>query len=129
MVEHDVSFVFSSDYEKMVVEMRAEHADTINELEKTRNLLIIQYKLNKDYAQEVQSVTAKMEEERAEYEEKLEEFAQLLDIRAMRIRVGSDTGCSLHLKEMLLQLTRFCAWISLFAEVLVVVACRNWRLS
>ena len=34
-------------------ELQAEHADTINELEKTRNMLIIQHKINKDYQNEV----------------------------------------------------------------------------
>ena len=34
-------------------ELRAEHADTIHELEKTRNLLIVQHKINKDYQIEV----------------------------------------------------------------------------
>ena len=33
--------------------MQAEHAETINELEKTRNMLIVQHKINKDYQLEV----------------------------------------------------------------------------
>jgi len=41
------------DLEKLVRELRAEHADTIHELEKTRNLLIVQHKINKDYQMEV----------------------------------------------------------------------------
>ena len=36
-------------------ELQASHADTINELEKTRNMLIIQHKINKDYQTEVGS--------------------------------------------------------------------------
>ena len=69
-------------------ELQSEHADTINELEKTRNMLIMQHKINKDYQLEVSSVTSKMEEDKNEYETKLEEYAQLLDIRAARIRVS-----------------------------------------
>ena len=42
-----------SDYEKLIKELQAEHADTINELEKTRNMLIVQHKINKDYQIEV----------------------------------------------------------------------------
>ena len=79
----------------MIRELQAEHADTIQELEKTRNMLIVQHKINKDYAQEADAVTAKMEELKAEYDEKLEEYAQLLDIRAARIRVGSSCRCSI----------------------------------
>ena len=46
-------FPLFSDYEKLVAELQAEHADTINELEKTRNMLIVQHKINKDYQMEV----------------------------------------------------------------------------
>ena len=38
---------------RQVQELQAAHADTINELEKTRNMLIIQHKINKDYQTEV----------------------------------------------------------------------------
>ena len=44
-----------ADLEKVVREMRAEHADTITELEKTRNMLIVQHKINQDYQTEVRS--------------------------------------------------------------------------
>ena len=42
-----------SDLKRQVAELQASHADTINELEKTRNMLIIQHKINKDYQTEV----------------------------------------------------------------------------
>lgn len=42
-----------ADLEKVVKQLQAEHADTITELEKTRNMLIIQHKINKDYQAEV----------------------------------------------------------------------------
>ncbi len=82
----DVEDEKEKDLGKLVREMRAEHADTINELEKTRNLLIVQHKINKDYQQEVEAVTNRMEENKTEYETRLQEYAQLLDIRAARIR-------------------------------------------
>ena len=41
------------DLEKIVKQLQAEHADTITELEKTRNMLIIQHKINRDYQAEV----------------------------------------------------------------------------
>ena len=44
---------FVVDLKRQVQELQASHADTINELEKTRNMLIIQHKINKDYQTEV----------------------------------------------------------------------------
>lgn len=41
------------DLDKVVKELQSEHAETITELEKTRNMLIIQHKINKDYQAEV----------------------------------------------------------------------------
>jgi len=43
------------DLEKIVKQLQAEHADTITELEKTRNMLIIQHKINRDYQAEVRN--------------------------------------------------------------------------
>ena len=48
-----VTFHFVLDLKRHVTELQASHADTINELEKTRNMLIIQHKINKDYQTEV----------------------------------------------------------------------------
>jgi protein fantom len=45
--------VMIADLDKYVKQLQAEHADTINELEKTRNMLILQHKINRDYQAEV----------------------------------------------------------------------------
>ncbi|XP_048576646.1 protein fantom-like isoform X2 [Nematostella vectensis] len=74
------------DVKKQHQELMAAHADTVNELEKTRNMLIIQHKINKDYKTEVDRVTRKMTDDKKEYDLKMQEYAQLLDIRAERIR-------------------------------------------
>lgn len=37
--------------------LHADHAETIEELEKTRNMLIVQHQINKDYQQEVRVVS------------------------------------------------------------------------
>lgn len=76
----------SKDSEISIRELQATHAETVQELEKTRNLLFMQYKINKDYQNEVNTVTKKMEDNDREYEMKLEQYAQLLDVRAERIR-------------------------------------------
>ena len=45
--------MFDSDEHKQLLEIQAEYAETVHELEKTRNLLVIQHKINKDYQHEV----------------------------------------------------------------------------
>lgn len=74
------------DTQKHIQELQASHADTINELEKTRNMLVLQHKINKDYQMEVDRVSKKMVEDKKEYDLRLQEYAQLLDIRADRIK-------------------------------------------
>uniref|UniRef100_A0A3Q3XDV6 C2 domain-containing protein n=1 Tax=Mola mola TaxID=94237 RepID=A0A3Q3XDV6_MOLML len=63
-----------------VRELRAAHAETILELEKTRKILSMESKICKDY--KVVGVTCV---DRAKYEQKLEQQAQLLDTRAAKI--------------------------------------------
>uniref|UniRef100_A0A6J0U4U9 Protein fantom isoform X2 n=1 Tax=Pogona vitticeps TaxID=103695 RepID=A0A6J0U4U9_9SAUR len=74
------------DLERSMRELQATHAETVQELEKTRNMLIVQHKINKDYQAEVESVTRKMEALQQDYELKLEQYVHLLDVRAARIR-------------------------------------------
>ncbi|XP_010022182.1 PREDICTED: protein fantom, partial [Nestor notabilis] len=74
------------DLEHSMRELQLTHAETVQELEKTRNMLILQHKINKDYQNEVEAVTQKMESLQKDYEVKLEQYVHLLDIRAARIR-------------------------------------------
>ncbi|CAG2189302.1 RPGRIP1L [Mytilus edulis] len=76
----------SKDEHKQLLEIQAEYAETVHELEKTRNLLVIQHKINKDYQHEVEISSTKIDEIKKEYETKLDEYARLLDIRAARIK-------------------------------------------
>ncbi|XP_071176937.1 protein fantom-like isoform X8 [Mytilus edulis] len=76
----------SKDEHKQLLEIQAEYAETVHELEKTRNLLVIQHKINKDYQHEVDISSTKIDEIKKEYETKLDEYARLLDIRAARIK-------------------------------------------
>ncbi|XP_045892940.1 protein fantom [Micropterus dolomieu] len=69
-----------------VRELRAAHAETIQELEKTRNLLSVESKICKDYKAELEAVLRKMDADRVEYEQKLGRQAQLLDTRAAKIK-------------------------------------------
>ncbi|XP_043083996.1 protein fantom isoform X2 [Puntigrus tetrazona] len=81
-VEEDVKV----DVERSLRELQATHAETIQELEKTRNMLIIQHKINKDYQAEVEAVNRVMEDLKLEQELKSEKLAQLLDVRAAKIK-------------------------------------------
>uniref|UniRef100_A0A8C2UZB8 Protein fantom n=1 Tax=Chinchilla lanigera TaxID=34839 RepID=A0A8C2UZB8_CHILA len=88
----DLSFLekvdnkISKDLERSMRELQATHAETVQELEKTRNMLIMQHKINKDYQMEVEAVTHKMENLQQDYELKVEQYVHLLDIRAARIQ-------------------------------------------
>ncbi|NWS61761.1 FTM protein, partial [Chunga burmeisteri] len=72
--------------ERSMLELQLTHKETVQELEKTRNMLILQHKINKDYQTELETVTQKMESLQKDYELKLEHCVHLLDIRATRIR-------------------------------------------
>ncbi|XP_036431859.1 protein fantom isoform X3 [Colossoma macropomum] len=74
------------DVECSMKELQATYAETVQELEKTRNMLIIQHKINKDYQAEVEAVTRKMDDLKLENELKQKKLAQLLDMRAAKIK-------------------------------------------
>lgn len=87
----DLSFLekdnkINKDLEHSMRELQANHAETVQELEKTRNMLIMQHKINKDYQMEVEAVTQKMENLQQDYEVKVKQYVHLLDIRAARIQ-------------------------------------------
>ncbi|TRY85893.1 hypothetical protein DNTS_011915 [Danionella cerebrum] len=81
-VEEDVKM----DVERALKELQASYAETVQELEKTRNMLILQHKINKDYQSEVDAVNRAMDDLKLEHEVKMEKLAQLLDSRAAKIR-------------------------------------------
>uniref|UniRef100_A0A452I3Q9 Uncharacterized protein n=1 Tax=Gopherus agassizii TaxID=38772 RepID=A0A452I3Q9_9SAUR len=62
------------------------HADTILELEKTRDMLILQHRINRDYQAELEGVMVQAEQEKRGHEEKQQKMVQLLDLRSTRIR-------------------------------------------
>ncbi|KAF6079274.1 RPGRIP1 like [Phyllostomus discolor] len=76
----------NKDLEHSLRELQATHAETVQELEKTRNMLIMQHKINKDYQMEVEAVTQKMENLQQDYELRVEQYVHLLDVRAARIQ-------------------------------------------
>lgn len=88
----DLSFLekvdskINKDLDRSMKELQATHAETVQELEKTRNMLIMQHKINKDYQMEVETVTQKMENLQQDHELKVEQYVHLLDVRAARIQ-------------------------------------------
>ncbi|XP_074489420.1 protein fantom [Sebastes fasciatus] len=76
----------SSSTESAVRELRAAHAETIQELEKTRNILNMESKISKDYKVELEAVMKKMDVNKVEFDQKLERQATLLDTRAAKIK-------------------------------------------
>ncbi|CAF3169233.1 unnamed protein product [Rotaria socialis] len=71
---------------RRLLELESQLAETANELEKTRNLLFMQYKINRDYKLEVDCVQRKLDENQSEFQSRILESGQLLDIRAERIQ-------------------------------------------
>jgi protein fantom len=75
-------------YHKKIIDLEAQLNDAIGELDKSRHLLITQVKINDDYKKEVFLIQNKMEENKAEFDAKILEYAQILDLRAARIKVN-----------------------------------------
>ncbi|PAA51581.1 hypothetical protein BOX15_Mlig024872g1 [Macrostomum lignano] len=67
-------------------EVEAAHADTIQELEKTRQLLEAQYRINLDIKESYSLTERQIEEIKVDRDSKMAECSKLLDIRAARIR-------------------------------------------
>ena len=95
-------------YQRKLIDLEAQLTETIGELDKSRHLLITQVKINDDYKKEVILIQTKMEENKAEYDAKILEYAQLLDLRAARIKVS-------YFK--LLKDSHFHIWIVLFGNI------------
>uniref|UniRef100_A0ABI7XI26 RPGRIP1 C-terminal domain-containing protein n=1 Tax=Felis catus TaxID=9685 RepID=A0ABI7XI26_FELCA len=70
---------------QLLSELQVSHAETTLELEKTRDMLILQRKINVCYQEELEAVMTKADNENKDHEEKLERLNQLLDLKNDRI--------------------------------------------
>ncbi|XP_070096472.1 X-linked retinitis pigmentosa GTPase regulator-interacting protein 1 isoform X1 [Equus caballus] len=70
---------------QMLSELQVLHAETTLELEKTRDMLILQRKINVCYQEELEAVVTKANNENKDHKEKLERLNQLLDLKNRRI--------------------------------------------
>uniref|UniRef100_A0A4X2LZ89 C2 domain-containing protein n=1 Tax=Vombatus ursinus TaxID=29139 RepID=A0A4X2LZ89_VOMUR len=78
-------------------EMKVAHAETALELEKTRDMLLVQHQINKRYQDELEIVKAKADNSEREHKEEWEKLNRLLDLKNNRIQQlegnnGEDFG-------------------------------------
>nr|QKE59388.1 X-linked retinitis pigmentosa GTPase regulator-interacting protein 1 [Alligator sinensis] len=66
-------------------ETEAAHAETVLELEKTRDMLILQHRINRDYQAELEGTMLQAEQAARGYEEEQQQLARLLDLRSTRL--------------------------------------------
>ncbi|KAL3315934.1 Protein fantom [Cichlidogyrus casuarinus] len=67
-------------------ELQSLHLETVEELEKTRRLLVVQYRLNTEYKSETKLMAERMGLVQADSNQKLSEYARLLDNKSEHIR-------------------------------------------
>ncbi|XP_039997237.1 protein fantom [Xiphias gladius] len=68
-----------------LVNIQASHAETVLELQKTRNLLLLEHRISKDLQEELNTVSHKMEREREESRRRMAEKDKLLSKRTLQI--------------------------------------------
>ncbi|XP_054431239.1 X-linked retinitis pigmentosa GTPase regulator-interacting protein 1 isoform X1 [Pteronotus mesoamericanus] len=71
---------------QMLSELQVSHAEITLELEKTREMLILQHKINVCYQEELEAMMTKADNENKDHREKLERLNQLLDLKNKRIK-------------------------------------------
>ncbi|XP_021100218.1 X-linked retinitis pigmentosa GTPase regulator-interacting protein 1 isoform X1 [Heterocephalus glaber] len=71
---------------QMLSELRVSHAETTLELEKTRDMLLLQHQINMCYQEELEAMMTKADSESKDHREKLERLSQLLDLKNNRIK-------------------------------------------
>ncbi|XP_035481633.2 protein fantom isoform X2 [Scophthalmus maximus] len=73
------------DMPRELVNIQATHAETVLELQKTRNLLLVEHQISKDLKEELKTVGQKIEREREESRKRMAEKDKLLSKRALQI--------------------------------------------
>ncbi|XP_076983370.1 X-linked retinitis pigmentosa GTPase regulator-interacting protein 1 isoform X2 [Tamandua tetradactyla] len=71
---------------QILSELQVSYAETTLELEKTREMLILQRKINVCYQEELEAMTTKVDNEKRDHKEKVERLNQLLDLKNNRIK-------------------------------------------
>ncbi|XP_073331535.1 protein fantom [Pagrus major] len=73
------------DSPRELVNIQASHAETVLELQKTRNLLLLEHRISTDLQGELTTLNQKMEREREEVKRRMAEKDKLLSKRALQI--------------------------------------------
>ncbi|CAN9509455.1 unnamed protein product [Ophioblennius macclurei] len=81
--------------ERVHVHIQASHAETVLELQKARNLLLLEHQITKDLQEELVTIKHKFEREREENKRRMAEKDKLLSKRALQINTLQG-----HLKEL-----------------------------
>lgn len=89
---------FFKAYQRKLVNLEAELAESIGELNRSRHLLVTSEKIINDYMEEIRLIQNKMDENKADYDAKMVEYAQMLDARADRIKVSWNQMFGFSLK-------------------------------
>ncbi|XP_041494866.1 X-linked retinitis pigmentosa GTPase regulator-interacting protein 1 isoform X1 [Microtus oregoni] len=71
---------------QMLSELQVSHAETTLELEKTRDMLFLQRKINVCYQEELEAMMTKADNENRDHKKKLERLNHLLDLKNCRIK-------------------------------------------
>ncbi|KAM6202565.1 X-linked retinitis pigmentosa GTPase regulator-interacting protein 1 [Rhynchocyon petersi] len=71
---------------QMLNELQAAYAETTLELNKTRDMLLLQHKINECYQEELEALMTKADNEKKDNREKLERLNLLLDLKNDRIK-------------------------------------------
>uniref|UniRef100_A0A2K6GEC8 X-linked retinitis pigmentosa GTPase regulator-interacting protein 1 n=1 Tax=Propithecus coquereli TaxID=379532 RepID=A0A2K6GEC8_PROCO len=71
---------------RMLSVLQVSHAETTLELEKTRDMLILQRKINVCYQEELEAMMMRVDNENRDHKEKLARLSQLLDLKNNRIK-------------------------------------------
>uniref|UniRef100_A0A0K2T4J1 Protein fantomlike [Strongylocentrotus purpuratus] n=1 Tax=Lepeophtheirus salmonis TaxID=72036 RepID=A0A0K2T4J1_LEPSM len=74
-----------AELKKEISEIQVQYVDTVNELDKTRELLRIQNNINTEQKKEIESLHKRITGVKSEYLSQISEFKKLLDMRANRI--------------------------------------------
>ncbi|XP_032773714.1 X-linked retinitis pigmentosa GTPase regulator-interacting protein 1 isoform X5 [Rattus rattus] len=74
-----------SSLSQVLSELQVSHAETALELEKTRDMLLLQRKINLCYQEELEATLTKADKENRDHEETMERLTHLLDFKNSRI--------------------------------------------
>ncbi|XP_073924518.1 X-linked retinitis pigmentosa GTPase regulator-interacting protein 1 [Castor canadensis] len=71
---------------QMLSELQVSHAEITLELEKTRDMLLLQRKINVCYQEELEAMMTKADNDSRDHKEKVERLSELLDLKNNRIK-------------------------------------------